>query len=215
VVSASGTAPQVGVLGLQGDVDEHEAILASIGVTAVRVRSARDLAGVEALVLPGGESTTLSMLLTSGGLFEPLGEAIASGMPVLGTCAGMILLAREILDGRPDQRCFAAIDIAVRRNGFGRQRASFEADLGVVGISGGPMRAAFIRAPIVESVGAPVEVLAEVVGPDGACRPVVCRQGSALAAAFHPELSGDGRLHALLVEMALGKTPARLGVVGE
>lgn len=184
----------VGVLALQGDVREHAGMLESIGARAVEVLAPRDLDGVEALVLPGGESTTISMLLESAGLFDVIGERIAGGMPVLGTCAGMILLARDLIDGRPDQRHFGAIDISVRRNAFGRQVDSFEADLVVPALEGGPLHAVFIRAPYVESVGEGVEVLAAIGD-----RPVLCRQGCVTVAAFHPELSGDARLHELLL----------------
>src|SRR5687767_14931312 len=148
------------------------------------------LAGVDALVLPGGESTTMSLLLQSSGLFDPIAERLADGMPAFGTCAGMILLATDVLDGRPDQRSFGVVDIAVRRNAFGRQADSFETDLDVAGVPDAPVPAVFIRAPFVEAVGKDVEVLATVDG-----HPVVCRQGSVLVAAFHPELSGDLRLH--------------------
>lgn len=191
-------APLVGVLALQGDVREHEHVLGDLGVATRALRRPEDLAGVDALVLPGGESTTLSMLLASSGLDEALSELLGKGMPALGTCAGMILLAREVLDGRPDQRSFAAIDVGVRRNAFGRQVASFEADLDVVGLDE-PMHAVFIRAPVVETVGPAVEVLASVERPDGSTRPVVCRQEGVIVASFHPELAGDGRLHRLLV----------------
>jgi 5'-phosphate synthase pdxT subunit len=136
----------------------------------------------------------MSMLLESSGLFEPLRERIAAGTPVLGTCAGMILLARDLLDGRPDQRTFGAIDLVVRRNAFGRQAESFETDLPVEGLVGGPLHAVFIRAPYVEHVGPDVEVLATTGG-----RPVLCRQGTVVVAAFHPELAGDGRLHEFLL----------------
>jgi 5'-phosphate synthase pdxT subunit len=185
-------------------VDEHEAILAGIGVPIRRVRSPHDLDAVGALVLPGGESTTLSMLLDSAGLIDPIRRRLADGMPALGTCAGMILLATSVLDGRPDQQCLSGIDIVVRRNAFGRQRASFEADLEVVGVSGGPMHATFIRAPVIVSVGAGVEVLASVRCPDGEDRPVVCRDGVVTVASFHPELVGDGRLHERLVADLMG-----------
>jgi 5'-phosphate synthase pdxT subunit len=184
----------VGVLALQGDVLEHARLLERVGAQPIEVRTPEDLAGIDALVLPGGESTTISMLLESSGLFEPIAERIAAGMPALGTCAGMILLSGEILDGRSDQRSFAAIDIAVRRNAFGRQIDSFEADLGVPAIGEPPLHAVFIRAPYVERVGETVEVLA-TVGE----RPVLCRQGRVTVAAFHPELSGDVRLHELLL----------------
>ena len=185
---------KVGVLALQGDVREHAAALADLGAHPVEVRSPADLAGVDALVLPGGESTTMSLLLGSSGLFEPLARRLADGMPALGTCAGMILLSTHVLDGRPDQRSFAAVDIDVRRNAFGRQVDSFEVPVPVEGVPGGPFPAVFIRAPVVERAGPDVEVLASVDG-----RAVLCRQGRVLAAAFHPELSGDLRLHQLFV----------------
>lgn len=181
---------KVGVLALQGAFARHAACLVSLGADAREVRTARDLAEVDALVLPGGESTTMSMLLESGGLFEPLQDRLADGLPALGTCAGMILLGGEILDGRPDQRCLGAVDIAVRRNAFGRQVDSFEADLRLDDLAGGPFRAVFIRAPFVERTGPAVDVLATVDG-----HPVLCRQGRVTVAAFHPELSGDLRLH--------------------
>jgi 5'-phosphate synthase pdxT subunit len=170
-------------------------MLSRLGVEPVACRLPPDLDDVDALVLPGGESTTLSMLLESSGLFEPLAARLAGGMPALGTCAGMILLGREILDGRDDQRCFDAIDIAVRRNAFGRQVDSFESDIDVSGVDGGPVHAVFIRAPVVEAVGTGVEVLAAVDG-----RPVLCRQGPVLVAAFHPELGDDPRLHEFFVD---------------
>ena len=185
---------KVGVLALQGASARHASMLARLGARPVAVRSPADLDGVGALVLPGGESTTMSMLLESSGLFAPVAEALDAGLPALGTCAGMILLGRDILDGRPDQRCFGAIDIGVRRNAFGRQVDSFEADIAVDGLDGAPVHAVFIRAPWVEEVGADVEVLATVEG-----QPVLCRQGPVLAAAFHPELGDDPRLHELFL----------------
>ena len=181
---------KVGVLALQGDVEEHTAALTALDADVVEVRVPQDLAGVDALVLPGGESTTMSLLLQSSGLFDPIAERLDDGMPAFGTCAGMILLAREVLDGRPDQRTFGTVDIAVRRNAFGRQVDSFETALSVAGVPGGPVPAVFIRAPFVERVGEDVEVLATVDG-----HAVLCRQGATLVAAFHPELSGDLRLH--------------------
>ena len=191
---------KVGVLALQGDVGEHLWSLAEAGAHAVEVRAPEDLAGIDALVLPGGESTTISLLLQSSGLFEPMAERVRDGMPAFGTCAGMILLADEVLDGRPDQRSLAAIDVAVRRNAFGRQVDSFEAPVEVAHVPGGPVEAVFIRAPVVERVGEDVEVLASLPHPGtGAPRPVVCRQGPVLVAAFHPELSGDLRLHELFL----------------
>ncbi len=195
-------APRVGVLALQGDVREHAAVLDGLGAEVVPVRRPDQLAAVDALVLPGGESTTLTLLLASSGLAGPLAERLAGGMPALGTCAGMILLGGEVVDGRPGQRGLGAIDVAVRRNAFGRQIASFEADLEVSGVDG-PMHAVFIRAPVVEKAGDLVEVLATVrLGDED--RPVVCRQGNVVVASFHPELSGDGRLHALALAPLLG-----------
>lgn len=188
-------AATVGVLALQGAVALHARALERLGATAVEVRSAADLARVDALIVPGGESTTMSKLLVATELFDPVAERLAAGMPALGTCAGMILLAREVLDGRADQRSFGAIDIAVRRNAFGRQIDSFEADLHVTGLPEAPVHAVFIRAPVVETVGEGVEVLAQV--EDG--RPVACRQGKVLVTSFHPELSPDLRVHELFL----------------
>lgn len=190
---------KVGVLALQGDVAEHATALADCGAHVVEVRDAGHLGGVDALVLPGGESTTMSMLLERSGLFEPIAERLSEGMAALGTCAGMILLATEVVDGRPDQRSFAALDIGVRRNAFGRQLQSFEAELAVDGLEGGPFDAVFIRAPAVERVGPDVEVLASVDG-----RPVLCRRGGVMAAAFHPELSDDLRVHRLFLHSCEG-----------
>ena len=181
---------KVGVLALQGAFAAHARCLRSLGAEPLEVRTPAHLDEVDALVLPGGESTTMSMLLESSGLFDPLAERLADGLPTLGTCAGMILLGSEILDGRADQRCFGAVDIAVRRNAFGRQIDSFEADLALADLPGEPFRAIFIRAPFVERVGDDVEVLATVDG-----HPVLCRQGAVTVAAFHPELSDDHRLH--------------------
>ena len=186
---------KVGVLALQGAVGAHAAALRRLGAEPREVRNETDLAEVDALILPGGESTTMSMLLESADLFDPLAARLADGLPALGTCAGMILLGSGILDGRPDQRCFGAIDIAVRRNAFGRQVDSFEADLAVDGLPGDPFRAVFIRAPFVERVGPDVEVLATVDG-----HPVVCRQGPVTVTAFHPELTDDLRIHQHLLE---------------
>jgi len=185
---------KIGVLALQGAAREHAQALSDLGAHPVLVRDPEDLSGVDALVLPGGESTTMSMLLDSAELRAPVGERLAAGMPVLGTCAGMILLAREVLDGRVDQESFGVVDLSVRRNAYGRQVDSFEADLSVSGLPGGPFRAVFIRAPVVERAGPDVEVLAEVDE-----RPVLCRQGSVVVAAFHPELSGDLRIHELFL----------------
>jgi len=189
---------KVGVLALQGAFAQHARVLRSLGAEPVEVRAPEHLAGVAALVLPGGESTTMSMLLESSGLFDPLAERLAGGMPVLGTCAGMILLSAEIIDGRADQRCFGAIDISVRRNAFGRQIDSFEADLAVDGLDGDrPFPAVFIRAPVVERTGPAVDVLARVDG-----KAVLCRHDRITVAAFHPELSRDARIHAHFLEEA-------------
>jgi 5'-phosphate synthase pdxT subunit len=191
---------KVGVLALQGDVSEHLSVLANLGAEPVEVRRPEHLSGVDALVLPGGESTTMSVLLDSSGLRPAVSERLEAGMPALGTCAGMILLAAEVLDGRPDQHCFAAIDIAVRRNAFGRQLDSFETDLEVAGVDGGAVHAVFIRAPVVERTGPGVEVLSAVQMDDGRLRPVVCRQGPVMVTAFHPELTGDPRVHELFLK---------------
>ncbi len=198
----------VGVLALQGDVREHVGALADLGEPVRLVRTPNDLVGLHGLVMPGGESTTLAMLIQSSGLFEPMAHSLAGGMPVLGTCAGMILLADEVLDGRPDQQGFGLIDLTVRRNGYGRQAASFECDLEVDGLDEEPFHAVFIRAPVVERAGPDVEVLARLpsdgTGGDGrgcGSEPVVCRQGPVLVTSFHPEVTGDRRLHRLFVEM--------------
>ena len=199
----------VGVLALQGDVREHVAAVSSCGLRAVPVRRPAELDAVDALIIPGGESTTISRLLETFDLLEPLRGRITSGMPAYGSCAGMILLATQILDGRPDQQQLGGLDVVVRRNAFGRQVDSFETDLPVDGLSGGPVRAVFIRAPWVEEVGAGVQVLATVprltvAGSDtgaAAGRAVAVRQGSVLATAFHPELTGDLRVHALFCDL--------------
>jgi 5'-phosphate synthase pdxT subunit len=192
---------RVGVLALQGDVREHIRALAELGADPLEVRSPADLAQVDTIVLPGGESTTMSLLLESSGLADPLAARLQDGMPAFGTCAGMILLASEIVDGRPDQQRFGAIDISVRRNAFGRQVDSFETDLEVAGLDT-PLHSVFIRAPVVVRTGPDVEVLARVTGLDGIPRPVVCRQGPVLVTAFHPELSHDLRLHAAFLQQA-------------
>jgi 5'-phosphate synthase pdxT subunit len=183
------SSPLIGILALQGAVEPHARMLEELGASTVMVRRPEHLAGVDALVMPGGESTTMSMLLQSSGLLDPVGERIADGMPVLGTCAGMVLLASEVVDGRPDQTSFGAIDIRVRRNAFGRQVDSFETELDVAGLDG-PFHGVFIRAPYVEAAADRVDVRAEV-----ADHPVYCRQGAVLVTAFHPELTGDPRIH--------------------
>ena len=186
---------KVGVLALQGDVGEHIAVLAELGAHTVAVRQPEDLSGIDAIVIPGGESTTMSLLLDSAELGPPLAARLRAGMPAFGTCAGMILLAAEVLDGRRDQIGFGVIDISVRRNGFGRQRDSFELDLAIPELGPEPLPGVFIRAPLVERAGEGVDVLARVDG-----RPVACRQGPVLVTSFHPELSGDLRLHDLFLK---------------
>jgi 5'-phosphate synthase pdxT subunit len=186
---------RIGVLALQGASARHVEALTEVGAEAVPVRTPADLDRLDGLVIPGGESTTISHLLGTSGLHEPLADALADGLPALGTCAGMILLAADVTDGRADQRSFGAIDIGVRRNAFGRQNDSFEAELDLVGIEGGPMHAVFIRAPVVDRVGAGVEVLASVDAG-----PVVCRSGAIMVCSFHPELGEDHRLHATFLE---------------
>ena len=186
---------RVGVLALQGAFARHAAAFSELGAVTSFVRTPADLAGLDALAMPGGESTAMSRLLTTSGLFDELKGAIAGGVPVFGTCAGMILLARHVLDGRPDQRSFDAIDLTVRRNGYGRQVDSFEADLTVAGLDGGAFHAVFIRAPVVTAVGPEATVLAE---HNGAA--VLVRHGSITVASFHPELTEDHRLHAQFLQ---------------
>lgn len=192
--------PRIGVLALQGAVDLHVHALERLGVETVEVRRTEDLARVDGIVLPGGESSTISKLLVINELFEPLAQRLNDGMPAFGTCAGMIMLASEILDGHDDQLSFGAIDICVRRNAFGRQIDSFETDLSVIGLPESPVHAVFIRAPVVERVGPEVEILAVV--EEG--QPVACRQGNVLVTSFHPELSPDLRLHELFIKGMAG-----------
>jgi 5'-phosphate synthase pdxT subunit len=186
---------KVGVLSLQGAYRLHADVLSDLGAEPVDVRTPEALAGVDALVIPGGESTTMSFLLDTSGLRAPLTERLRDGLPALGTCAGMIMLATEVLDGRPDQQSLGIVDITVRRNAFGRQRDSFEADLDIDGMPGGPFTAVFIRAPYVERVGEGVAVDASVGD-----HPVLCRQGAVTVCSFHPELSHDLRLHQRFLE---------------
>ena len=186
---------KVGVLALQGAFKLHVRALERLGVEALEVRSLENFDAAEALIIPGGESTTMSFLLESSGIFESLQERSTSGMPILGTCAGMILLSSIITDGRNDQKPLGLIDIEVRRNGYGRQIDSFESDLSIDGFDGS-FRGIFIRAPLVETTGEEVEVLAEIDG-----RPVMCRQDSTIVTSFHPELADDDRIHAEFLEM--------------
>ena len=189
--------PKVGVLALQGAFSAHVECLLRVGADASEVRTPGDLSVVDALVMPGGESSTMSQLLESSGLFPEIEGRIASGMPVFGTCAGMILLASEVLDGRSDQRSFSAIDISVRRNAFGRQVDSFESEIDA---AVGRFHGVFIRAPRIERTGASVDVLGRL-GDE----PVLVRQGSVLAASFHPELAGDDRLHGYFVSTVISE----------
>jgi 5'-phosphate synthase pdxT subunit len=196
------SAARVGVLALQGDVREHLAALRDAGADPVRVRGRKELDGVDGLVIPGGESTTMSHLLRELELLEPLRARLADGLPAYGACAGMILLASEIRDAGAAGRAavpLSAIDITVRRNAFGRQVDSFEGDLAFDGLEE-PVHAVFIRAPWVERVGAGVQVLASAAG-----HPVAVRQGSVLATAFHPEVTGDRRIHRLFVDIVSGR----------
>ena len=202
----SAAGPAIGVLALQGDVREHLAALSSLGAEAVPVRRPDELASVQGIVIPGGESTTMSRLLDVFGLREPLVARLRAGLPAYGSCAGMITLATKILDGRDDQAPLGAIDITVRRNAFGRQVDSFETDLHIdgfaaAGLDPGLFKAVFIRAPWVEHVGAGVEVLASVDGPAGDSRPVAVRQGTVLATSFHPEITADDRVHRLFLSI--------------
>lgn len=203
--ASSGTRPRVGVLALQGDVREHAEALAAVGAEAVPVRRPGELAGLGGIVLPGGESTTMGRLLELTGLLEPLSAAIAAGLPTLGTCAGMVLLARELDDpatvaGSP-QRLIGGLDITVQRNAFGRQVDSFEVDLALAGFASMPddarVRGVFIRAPRVSRVGEGVSVLAEVGG-----FPVAVASGNIVSTAFHPESAGETALHAWLADAA-------------
>lgn len=192
-MAASAERPLVGVLALQGAFREHVRALEAAGARTRLVRLPADLEGLDGLVIPGGESTTMQVLLDRMGLWGPVRERLEAGLPALATCAGMILLARRISDGRPDQRGFGLLDIAIRRNGYGRQVESFEAPVEVAGLEGG-FPGVFIRAPVVEDAGR-AEVLARQGG-----QPVGVRQGRITALAFHPELSGDDRLHRQFVE---------------
>jgi 5'-phosphate synthase pdxT subunit len=192
----------VGVLALQGDVREHLHALAECDVVARPVRRPHELDSVDALVVPGGESTTMSKLAAEFGVLDPIRKRIAGGMPTYGSCAGMIMLATEVLDGRTDQRGFDGIDMTVRRNAFGRQVDSFEATVPIDDIDGGPFSAVFIRAPWVERVGSDVRVLGRVSDGPATGRIVAVRQQHLLATAFHPELTGDLRVHRYFVGMA-------------
>jgi 5'-phosphate synthase pdxT subunit len=196
-------APTVGVLALQGDVSNHERLLQQCGAVTRRVRLPDELAGLQGLVIPGGESTAMWRLAEDFDLLEPVRSRIRDGLPAFGACAGMIMLADRILDGRPDQRTFGGLDVVVRRNAFGRQVQSFEADLEVAALGPKPFRAVFIRAPWVERVGTDVAVLATVGDAAGVTHPVAVRQAGILATSFHPELTDDTRLHRFFLEQVL------------
>ncbi len=208
----TGATPTIGVLSVQGDVREHLRALADAGAHAVSVGTADDLGAIDALVIPGGESTTMSMLAVRDGLLEPLRAARSEGMPMYGSCAGMIMLADEVLDARPDQETIGGLSMVVRRNAFGRQVDSFETEVDIAGLDE-TFPAVFIRAPWVESVGEGVDVLARVTQPDrgGSAVPpgsvsgvdtiVAVRQGPLVATSFHPELTGDPRFHEMFVRI--------------
>ena len=195
------TTPTVGVLAVQGDVREHVAALERGGARAVTVRRPAEVEAVDALVLPGGESTTIDKLLRAFDLQQPIRDRIAAGMPVYGSCAGMILLADRLADGAAGQQTLGGMDVLVRRNAFGRQVDSFEEDLHIREVGGEPVRAVFIRAPWVEEVGESVEVLARVEHGPAAGRIVAARQRDLLVTAFHPEVTGDHRVHQLFVDI--------------
>ena len=197
--------PVVGVLGLQGDVREHLAALTACGADARLVRRPSELDGLQGLVLPGGESTTIDKLARIFGLRDPLLAALRAGLPAYGSCAGMILLADRVLDGLDDQQTFGGLDITVRRNAFGRQVESFEGDVDIDGVEGGPLHAVFIRAPWVEQTGGQVEILGRVV-PPGTDEPkiIAVRQGNLLATSFHPEVTDDLRVHQFFLDLVRG-----------
>ena len=202
----------VGVLALQGDVREHLAALRAQGAEARVVRRPEELEAIDGLVLPGGESTTIAKLADRFGLLDPLRKVVADGLPVYGSCAGMILLADRLLDAPPDQETIGGLDVTVRRNAFGRQVDSFEADLSLDGVDGGPMHAVFIRAPWVEEAGEAVQVLGRVVGGPADGKIVAVRQRNLVATSFHPELTGDRRVHALFVEIVRAHLAEQAGV---
>ncbi len=194
------TVPRIGVLAVQGDVREHLHALEQCGADTVRVRRPAELAALDGIVIPGGESTTMDKLVRAFDLFDPLRTLLGEGLPAYGSCAGMIMLADRLADGRPDQQTLGGLDVTVRRNAFGRQVDSFEDDLHLTGIEGA-VRAVFIRAPWVEETGPSVEVLGRVAHGPAAGRIVAVRQGSLLATSFHPEVTRDHRVHEMFVEI--------------
>jgi 5'-phosphate synthase pdxT subunit len=196
-------APLIGVLVLQGDVREHVRALQAAGARSTLVRRPDELESVDGLIIPGGESTTLWRLATSFDMMEPLRKMLSAGLPAFGSCAGMIMLADRLVDGVPGQQTFGGIDMAVRRNAFGRQVDSFESDISLTSMAGPPLRAVFIRAPWVEQAGDEVKILGL---DERAGRIVAVRQGPLLATSFHPELTGDPRIHELFVDIVKGTT---------
>ena len=205
------TRPVIGVLALQGDVREHLAALRDQGAEAVAVRRPEELAGLDGLVLPGGESTTIAKLAERFGLMAPLRAAVREGLPAYGSCAGMILLADRLLEAPTDQETIGGLDVTVRRNAFGRQADSFESEMTFDGVGGGPLHAVFIRAPWVEEAAEGVTVLGRIVGGEADGRIVAVRQGNLVATSFHPELTGDRRVHALFVDIVRAHLAARAG----
>ncbi len=199
------SAPSIGVLALQGDVREHVDALTRIGVRSRAIRSISDLDPCDGVVIPGGESTTMSKLAALDGWFEPLRSLRAAGLPMYGSCAGMIMLADEVLDARPDQETVGGLDVVVRRNAFGRQVDSFETDIDMPVLGPESFHAVFIRAPWVERVGEEVQILATISAGERAGTIVAVRQGSVLATSFHPELTDDDRVHRYFVDMVDGK----------
>ena len=199
-LAAGGTGPRVGILALQGDFREHAIVLAELGASVSLVRTPADLDGIQGIVLPGGESSVIDKLSRIFGIAEPLRQAIAGGLPVYGTCAGMILMANEVLDAAPGQQSFGGLDVVVRRNAFGSQNESFETDLEIPELGPEPVHATFIRGPVVESVGPQARALATLA--DG--RVVAVQQGSLLATSFHPEMNGELRFHEYFLNQIVG-----------
>lgn len=199
-LAAGGTGPRVGILALQGDFREHAIVLAELGASVSLVRTPADLDGIQGIVLPGGESSVIDKLSRIFGIAEPLRQAIAGGLPVYGTCAGMILMANEVLDAAPGQQSFGGLDVVVRRNAFGSQNESFETDLEIPELGPEPVHATFIRGPVVESVGSQARALATLA--DG--RVVAVQQGSLLATSFHPEMNGELRFHEYFLNQIVG-----------
>lgn len=204
-IPVSANRPVIGVVALQGDVREHVRILRECGAEGRRVRTPDEIAGLDGIVIPGGESTTMARLAGQLGLLPPLREAVCRGLPVYGSCAGMIMLADKLLDGAPEQQTIGGMDIVLRRNAFGRQVDSFEGALAFRGMDE-PVHAVFIRAPWVESTGEDVEVLARIEEGPAAGMIVAARQGNLLATAFHPELTGDQRVHRLFLDLVRARS---------